>query len=102
MRITPSQKQIICESAAKYFGDDTCVWLFGSRVDDQAKGGDIDLYIEPQIQNAADLIAAKLQLLRDLHKKIGEQKIDVVLRSSDARVNLPIYRIAKETGVQLL
>jgi predicted nucleotidyltransferase len=101
MRITPNQKQIICESTAKYFGNNAQVWLFGSRVDDQAKGGDIDLYIEPQIQNAADLITAKLQFLRDLHKKIGEQKIDVVLRRSNDQKNLPIFHIAKQTGVQL-
>ncbi|WP_262967245.1 helix-turn-helix domain-containing protein, partial [Methylobacter psychrophilus] len=41
-----------------------------------AKGGDIDLYIEPQTQKIADLIIAKLHFLKDLHKKIGEQKID--------------------------
>jgi predicted nucleotidyltransferase len=101
MRITASQKQIICESASKYFGADARVWLFGSRTDDQAKGGDIDLYIEPQIQNASDLITAKLQFLQDLHKKIGDQKIDVVLHRTNALNDLPIYRIAKQTGVLL-
>ena len=101
MRLTPIQQHIICESAAKYFGAEAHVWLFGSRVDDQAKGGDIDLYIEPSTSDAADLIAAKLQFLCDLHKKIGEQKIDVVLHSPNSPVNLPIYRIAKLTGVLL-
>ena len=101
MRITQSQKHIICETAAKYFGPDVHIWLFGSRVNDCAKGGDIDLYIEPPIQNAADLVMAKLQFLRDLHKAIGEQKIDVVLRRSDGSVDLPIYQIAKQTGVLL-
>jgi hypothetical protein len=48
-------------------------------VNDFAKGGDIDLYIEPSIQNPALLIAAKLQFMAELHKKLGEQKIDVVL-----------------------
>jgi predicted nucleotidyltransferase len=101
MRITSGQKQIICASAAKYFGADVQVWLFGSRVDDQAKGGDIDLYIEPQIQNAADLITAKLQFLREVHKKIGEQKVDVVLYPANDATDLPIYRIAKQSGVLL-
>ncbi len=101
MRLTAFQIQIICESAEKNFGRDTRVWLFGSRVNDQAKGGDIDLYLEPQIQNLQDLITAKLQFLRDLHKKLGEQKIDVVLRRPDTTVDLPVYRIAKQTGVLL-
>ena len=73
MRLTHRQKQAICESEKKYFGADVRVWLFGSRVDDNSKGGDIDLYIELPMQDAACLIDAKLQFLRDLHKKIGEQ-----------------------------
>lgn len=101
MRLTPFQIQTICESAEKNFGKNTQVWLFGSRVDDHAKGGDIDLYIEPQTQKSSDLITAKLQFLRDLHKKIGDQKIDVVLRRTDSTVDLPVYRIAKQTGVLL-
>jgi predicted nucleotidyltransferase len=101
MRLTPFQIQTICESAQKNFGQDTHVWLFGSRVNDETKGGDIDLYIEPQTQKSSDLITAKLQFLRDLHQKFGEQKIDVVLRRSNSTVDLPIYQIAKQTGVLL-
>ncbi len=101
MRLSDFQKHSICESAKHNFGQDTHVWLFGSRVNDLAKGGDIDLYIEPQMQKPADLITAKLHFLRDLHKKIGQQKIDVVLHRADSKVELPIYRIAKETGVLL-
>ncbi|MGZ8189997.1 MAG: nucleotidyltransferase domain-containing protein [Methylococcaceae bacterium] len=101
MRLTAFQIQTIRESAQKNFGEDTHVWLFGSRVNDETKGGDIDLYIEPQTQNASDLITAKLQFLRDLHKKLGEQKIDVVLHRPGKTVELPVYRIAKQTGVLL-
>jgi len=60
MRITQIQKHIICETAEKYFGSDVHIWLFGSRVNDQAKGGDIDLYIEPSIQNIADLVVSQI------------------------------------------
>lgn len=101
MRLTTLQKHLICESTAKYFGTESRVWLFGSRVNDQAKGGDIDLYIEPSMDNATDLVFAKLQFLRDLHKKIGEQKIDVVLHRPNSQTDLPVYRIAKQTGVLL-
>lgn len=101
MRITQTQKHIICETAEKYFGPDVHIWLFGSRANDKAKGGDIDLYIEPSIQNTADLVMAKLQFLRDLHKKMGEQKIDVILRRLDSALDLSVYRIAKQTGIML-
>ena len=101
MRLSVIQIQTICELAKQYFGNNAQVWLFGSRVNDHAKGGDIDLYIESPIRIPADLILAKLQFLRGLHKKLGEQKIDVVLRRADNDVDLPIYHIAKQTGVLL-
>lgn len=101
MRLTAIQTQAIRETAQACFGAGVHVWLFGSRVDDYAKGGDIDLYIEPQMGNAVDLITAKLFFLRDLHKKIGQQKIDVVLKRPNSTIDLPVYRIAKQTGIQL-
>ena len=48
----------------------------------------------------AALALAKLHFLRALHSTLGEQKIDVVLRPADAKI-LPIYQIAKKTGIQL-
>lgn len=100
MRLTSFQQQTICQNARRYFGDMTHVWLFGSRVDDTKRGGDIDLYIEPENQDISLLALAKLQFLRALHLALGEQKIDVVLRLTSAKP-LPIYQIAKETGIKL-
>ncbi len=101
MRLTSKQKEIICENATKYFGENTHIWLFGSRVNDEGKGGDIDLYIEPSTKNVADIVMAKLQFLREIHKKIGDQKVDVILYRPGQSPDLPIYRIAKQTGVLL-
>ncbi len=102
MRLTKPQVDVICASVVKNFGQSARVWLFGSRVDNQSKGGDIDLYIEPEIQDPAALVDAKLHFLLELHKKLGQQKIDVVIRRAEFKEDLPIYRIAQETGVQLL
>jgi predicted nucleotidyltransferase len=54
------------------------VILFGSRVDDEKKGGDIDLFIEPA-EPMSDLFTRKIKFLTALKKRIGEQKIDLVL-----------------------
>lgn len=101
MRLTVLQKQSVCDCAEKYFGRGTKVWLFGSRVNDEGKGGDIDLYIEPELHSAEELINAKLYFLRELQQQIGEQKIDIVLRRTNNTLDLPVYHIAKQTGILL-
>jgi len=51
------------------------VYLFGSRTDDNKKGGDIDILIlSKERLSISDL--SKLRI--ELYKKIGEQKIDLV------------------------
>lgn len=44
MRLSVSQIEATEQETAHFFGE---VWLFGSRVNDAEKGGDIDLYVRP-------------------------------------------------------
>ena len=46
MRLSSSQIEMIRHTAHLVLGDCARVTLFGSRVNDQAKGGDVDLMIE--------------------------------------------------------
>ena len=80
MCLTAYQNSFIHQKTLLFFGVHSHVWLFGSRVDDDKKGGDIDLYIEPEIQDPDKLIDAKLIFLVEIHRVLGEQKIDLVLR----------------------
>jgi predicted nucleotidyltransferase len=102
MRLTPLQLQIIQNAIEQHFGKQTKAWLFGSQVNDNARGGDIDLYLELDNNNEQQLFDFKLNFLIDLHKILGDQKIDVVIRRKGFNQTLPIYQIAKETGIQLL
>lgn len=100
MRLSERHREIIKLTLLKYFGAGSYVRLFGSRVDDTARGGDIDLYIEPEIDAVDDIVEAKLDALAELHRLLDDQKIDLVINRKVGIV-LPIYKIAKDTGVRL-
>ena len=57
MRLSTDQIFAIRQAATVAFGQGTSVWLFGSRVDDAKKGGDIDLLVCPQAHTAEDATA---------------------------------------------
>jgi hypothetical protein len=46
MRLTSDQILSILGTALRLSGEDAVVYLFGSRLDDWARGGDVDLLIE--------------------------------------------------------
>jgi len=100
MRLTDHQHTVLKQTLLKYFGASSELRLFGSRADDNSQGGDIDIYIEPEIYQPDDIVEAKLNALVDLHKLLGEQKIDLVINRKSG-IELPIYEIAKQTGIAL-
>jgi len=102
MRLTKKQQDAIRESFVAHFLAADRIWLFGSRADDSKKGGDIDFYIETYYEDSAIATEKKIKFLSDLKKRIGEQKIDVVINILKDNQKLRIYDEAKNTGVQLL
>ena len=46
MRVTPEQIATIIQATRSIAGQDANVWLYGSRLDDSRRGGDLDLLIE--------------------------------------------------------
>jgi uncharacterized protein len=99
MRLTDTQLRIIKARAAEYFGPNAKVWLFGSRMDDDARGGDIDLYIE-LTEPLADAAWRALRFNGALQQAFGAQRIDVVTRGPSEPLK-PIHETAKRTGVAL-
>jgi len=98
MRLSIDQIQAIRYAASTTFGDDTQVWLFGSRVDDAKKGGDIDLLVRPS-PTAEQNFDQKVSMLALLEKLLGERKIDLVIEHPSD--NRPIVSVAHSTGIQL-
>lgn len=80
MRI--EQKQIeVLKNKLQTFSADAKLYLFGSRVDDNARGGDIDLLIVSD-----ELTQKDLRVLRvEFFKHFGEQKLDILLDNGDLK-----------------
>ncbi len=99
MRLTKDQTRIIRELVHEVAGDRSSVRVFGSRLDDAAQGGDLDLLLEldEPAENPA-LLAAKLsaRVSRAMHGR----KVDVLLIAPNL-MRLPIHDIAFREG-QLL
>lgn len=103
MRLQDSDIDHIIESFKQHFGKDDHLWLFGSRVDLEKRGGDIDLYVETHLSLLpSEIFSKKLRFIGDLWRRIGERKIDVVLNVLGNAETLPIYEVAKTEGVRLL
>lgn len=77
MRLKPEEVAAIKEAAAETFGDTAVVRLFGSRVDDTLRGGDIDLHIE--VDAVTDEWHDRGKFEDRLFQRIDPQKVDVVL-----------------------
>ncbi|MGM0554441.1 MAG: nucleotidyltransferase domain-containing protein [Pseudomonadota bacterium] len=99
MRLTDEQQTIIREEVARAFGPDARVKLFGSRVDDAARGGDIDLYIEAD-GTPDELLDRELRLSAALQRRLGERRVDIVVHPRGAP-HRPIDTHADRTGVAL-
>ena len=98
MRLSNQEIKSIKEAFKEVFGDGK-IFLFGSRIDDSKKGGDIDLYIQPKYTlDTKKILDKKIKFKLALYDKIGEQKIDVII-SKDK--NSSIEKEALQTGILL-
>ena len=99
MRITLIQHQAIRKIVAEIVGEDADIILFGSRVDDNKRGGDLDLLIELRfvVDNPAWLAA---RLSAKISRIMAGRRVDILL-SAPNLVELPIHKQSKLTGVYL-
>jgi len=81
-------------STVKCLDSNARVYLFGSRVDDTKKGGDIDLLVMSASLTREDKRTIRIKL----NELLGEQKIDIVLAADDSD---PFVKLALEAGIKL-
>ena len=99
MRLSESSRALIRDTVKEVFGPDAMTSVFGSRTDQQARGGDIDLLVESQfpIENREQKI---LQLTSRLQLRLGDQPIDVLV-IDPLSPRSAIHEQARRTGVPI-
>ncbi len=100
MRLNEHERDSIRQILFSHFGGDSKIWLFGSRVDDEQKGGDIDLMVEPSNRNIPNSVQLNCRAVAELQIALGDQKIDLIIKLP-GRENTRIYQIARKSGVCL-
>jgi predicted nucleotidyltransferase len=91
MRLSAYEINSIKETVKKA-DQDALIYLFGSRVDNEKRGGDIDLLIFSQKLQPED----RFRIKKALWEQIGEQKIDIIIVRDESD---PFTRIALKEAV---
>lgn len=97
MRLSKEIKESVIHYAKEYFGNNIKLYLFGSRVDDNKRGGDIDLLIETTQKIDME---TEISFLRAIYKNITSRKIDLLIKTP-YRQDKPIYHTAISEGIRL-
>ncbi|MDC7221295.1 MAG: nucleotidyltransferase domain-containing protein [Spirochaetales bacterium] len=97
MRLSEEERNIIKSTLYQSLGKNMDIYLFGSRVDDSRKGGDIDLFVK-----AGKLISLKdkLKVLTLLEMRGIERKVDLIIENPQ-NVNSPVVKEAMSKGILL-
>lgn len=99
MRLSAEHAAGIACIVRELAGDQASVRVFGSRLDDTARGGDLDLLIE--LDSAVDnpaLLASNVSAR--VSRLLGGRRVDVLVTAPNL-LKLPIHDIALREGVRL-
>lgn len=99
MRLSQQHREAILRVVADAFGPEATVRLFGSRVDDDKRGGDVDLLIELPAE-PADVFGLQRQLSTQLLRVLDSRPVDVLILGPDTR-HASVHVEALRDGVLL-
>lgn len=99
MRLTPAQIETIKSTAQDVLGEGVQVTLFGSRVDDTLRGGDVDLMMVVE-QPVPEPAVAVSRIATRISRAMEGRKVDVLLKAPNL-LEQAIHRIAQQEGVRL-
>lgn len=94
MRLSVSEVELLKKSLKK-ISKDAKLYLFGSRTDDNKRGGDIDLLVVSNTLTQKDLRHLRIEFC----EKFGEQKMDIVL--DDGSFSDPFTKLIYTKAIKL-
>jgi len=94
MRLTQKEVKLLKEKLTS-LSKDAKLYLFGSRVDDAKRGGDIDLLVVSSVLSKKDLRHLRLAFF----KVFGEQKLDILL--DDGTFANPFHKMISKKAIPL-
>lgn len=99
MRIPTEAREALVQSVRRVVPEAKTIRLFGSRLDDDAKGGDVDLMVEfdHPVEHPA-VLAARIAV--QASRTLDGRRVDVVLKAPNLK-ECSIHRVAMTTGVAL-
>ncbi|PVY70802.1 hypothetical protein C8D92_108159 [Tamilnaduibacter salinus] len=96
MRLTNEEQKTIVRIVEKHLGTQAEVSVFGSRVDDSRRGGDLDLYIETA-DHASVRVRARLKMALENALQLP---VDAVFHQKGQSFT-PFENIARESAVAI-
>lgn len=102
MRMTPGEVRAVAEAASSVLPTGTRVLLFGSRVDDARRGGDIDLLVEtPVLPSADEVVRLRNGFTAQLYRHLGERRIDIVMTVQGTEDVRAVVAQARRDAIEL-
>ena len=102
MRLQPKEVDAIVQAARDAFSPGTTVFLFGSRLQNAARGGDIDLLVEtPEAMSPAELVQRRTRFVSRIYRALDEQRIDVVIATWGQQDARAVVAMAKRDGLKV-
>jgi len=99
MRLPSDQARLLRQLLSDELGGDSELLLFGSRVDDGARGGDVDLLARSP-RSVPNRVLTAVRLAARAERLLGGRRVDLLLIDPDTELQ-PIHRIALAHGVPL-
>lgn len=98
MRITETETNAFIDILSDFLQDTKAeLYLYGSRTQDNLKGGDIDLLLVVNETLKQQLTSVRHQILNRFKEKIGDQKIDLTICTKKSLKEEPFLQIIAES-----